>query len=91
MTWFEIVVDIIAGVLFVAANIMYIIHALHNHGGVEDSIERYNAFDDILYLSTMNKFGKVISCILVSILCCASIALLYIVKFIYWITHFKKD
>ena len=86
MTWFEIAIDIILGVLFVATNVMYAVHHAHSI----NEIKRYHAFTHIWYISDMNTFGKIVCSIFTGVFCCVGIFVLYAFKLIYWAFHYKK-
>lgn len=99
MPWYELVFDIVLGVLFVSTNVMYILHGLirrHYHPTFGDVmydlvVKKYHAFHEIWYETEMNTFGKILCGIIVGLFCCVGIVVLYIVKFIYWITHCGKE
>ena len=87
MPWYEIVFDIILGVLFIAGNIMYAMHGARSFRDVQN----FHAFTDIWHVTEMNVFGKIICSVFTGVFCCVGIFVLYAAKFIYWAFHYKKE
>lgn len=86
MNWLIIIVDVVLSTLFIAANVIYAVKAVHD----VRELKNYNAFNDIWYLSSMNKFGKVVCSIFTGVFCCVGIFVLYAIKFVYWLFHYKR-
>ena len=89
MTWIVTLIDLILGLLFVAANVLYVINAFETYTDASTSLKYYQAFDDIWTYSDHGTFLKIVCSVVLGAICCVGILIMYAAKLVYLIKHRK--